>query len=404
MTVDAQAAQETLLGLLRSTGRYSTQICTPPEASGWDPINIVSSSTDESFNDRIGWTINQSAKRNSLSEQPVRSPTVSIPCLVGGKKPMSSCLEHCPYFQAFTHCNPHHRAEISPIEQDDINRLQDIWRKYRDDLTWPHFERKPIFSIEDFDTFHGVAQKVVDAMVEEYRVPMVLDQATISNTNHVGHPPHADNVKFDSVWWRGRRIRGEDEIVAANEGAFVLWRAEKTSHRSYSCSIALSDPNGYEGGEVHFFSRWGSEDPIARYKCKPGHGVAFCGCSRNIHAVTGVKSGFRLVLLIWTRPSEMRVPDSQPHICYFRLGTGRGVWLTTADIQHYQARKHRKDGKWWTPKNTDDERCQCEKCIAQRKDVLAALSTDAFSSRTLSLNNRRNLRYLNTEHTLMQFH
>ena len=36
-----------------------------------------------------------------------------------------------------------------------------------------------------------MAQKVVDAMVDEYHVPMILDQATISNTNNHGHPPHA---------------------------------------------------------------------------------------------------------------------------------------------------------------------------------------------------------------------
>ena len=153
---------------------------------------------------------------------------------------------------------------------------------------------------EDFDTFYRIAQKVVDAMVEEYRVPMVLDQATISNTNHKGHPPHADtwlhrywqavdvcdpprrqaheqvthynfpcpeqatltvaygvwlrrpilpliaqdNVRFDSVWWHGKRITGEDELPAARKGAYILWRAEKTSYRSYSCSVSLTDPNG----------------------------------------------------------------------------------------------------------------------------------------------------------------
>ena len=44
---------------------------------------------------------------------------------------------------------------------------------------------------QDFETFYAMAQKVVDAMVDEYHVPMILDQATISNTNKHGHPPHA---------------------------------------------------------------------------------------------------------------------------------------------------------------------------------------------------------------------
>lgn len=235
-------------------------------------------------------------------------------------------------------------------------------------MTWPSYEKKPKFSPPDFDTFYRIAQKVVDAMVDEYKVPMVLDQATISNTNHVGHPPHADNVQFDSVWWRGKRIQKEDEVQAAQEGAYVLWRTEKTAFRSYSCTVALSDPNGYEGGEVQFFDKWGSKDPIARYKCAEGCGVAFCGCNRNIHAVTGVKSGFRLVFLIWTRPPEVRVPEQQAHVCYFRPGTGLGVWLTTADIKRCQARKYgRKEA--WVPKDEDDGTCQCKNCRAERQKV-----------------------------------
>ena len=95
---------------------------------------------------------------------------------------------------------------------------------------------------EDFETFSSLAQLVIDAMVAEYKVPMVLDQATISNTNQFGHPPHADNLRFDSVWKNGQRVRGE--LEAARRGADVLWKAEKTSYKSYSCSVALSDPDG----------------------------------------------------------------------------------------------------------------------------------------------------------------
>eukprot|EP00933_Yihiella_yeosuensis_P018625 TRINITY_DN15225_c0_g1_i2.p1 TRINITY_DN15225_c0_g1~~TRINITY_DN15225_c0_g1_i2.p1 ORF type:complete len:593 (+),score=112.07 TRINITY_DN15225_c0_g1_i2:527-2305(+) len=211
-------------------------------------------------------------------------------------------------------------------------------------------------------------------MIEEYGEPMVLDQATISNTNHIGHPPHADNVKFDSVWWEGKQIRKEDELKAAREGAYVLWRTEKTSYRSYTCTVGLSDPNGYEGGEVQLFDKWGDKEPAARYKCAPGTGVAFCGCSKNIHAVTGVKRGFRLVFLVWTRPPDVRVPENQAHVCYFRPGTGFGCWLTTADIQKHQARKRRRDSSteplgYWVPKEEEDNDCQCEKCFAERQKV-----------------------------------
>jgi len=293
-------------------------------------------------------------------------------CCAGGRRPQVSKWEHCPTTpQSFVRCGPHHRAELCILDKSDIETLTDLWWRYRDDLSWPWYDQKPQFSDHDFLAFRATAQKVVDAMVEEYRQPMVLDQATLSNTNHVGHPPHADNVQFDSVWWKGKRIRKEDEVVAAQEGAYVLWRPEKTSYRSYSCTVSLCDPTGYEGGEVQFFAKWGDKDPIVSYKCAEGCGVAFCGCQRNIHAVTGVQSGFRLVLLVWTRPPDVRVPDNQTHVCYFRPGTGLGVWLTTADILRSSSRKcYRSSGtQSWVPKDEDDGTCQCNNCKVERKKV-----------------------------------
>lgn len=309
---------------------------------------------------------------STLSGTP--SPASQIPCTANGKRPVESDFRHCPIPQSFVRCGPHHRSEINALEPEDVERLYDIWKRYQDDLTWPWYDKKPHFSDQDFATFTNIAEKVVNVMVEEYGQPMVLDQATISNTNHKGHPPHADNVQFDSVWWEGKRIRQEDEVVAAQEGAYVLWRSEKTSYRSYSASVSLCDPNGYEGGEVQFFNKWGDKDPIASVKCESGKGVAFCGCSKNIHAVTGVRSGWRLVFLVWTRPPHVRVPEQQTHVCYFRPGTGLGVWLTTADQQ--RPRESRGNGKrdWetmqtWVPKEDEDSDCNCEKCRVERKKL-----------------------------------
>ncbi|CAJ1436914.1 unnamed protein product, partial [Effrenium voratum] len=193
-----------------------------------------------------------------------------------------------------------------------------------------------------------------------------LKPFALGNTNHIGHPPHADNVQFDSVWWQGERVPKEDEVQAAREGAYVLWRNEKTSYRSYSCSVSLCDPAGYEGGLVQFFRGFGIKEPVANYKCQEGHGIAFCGCHRNIHAVTGVTSGFRLVFLIWTRPPHVRVPENQMHTCYFRPGTGHGVWLTTADIQRHLAKRNGRGELRWAPVGEDDT-CRCAKCTAERK-------------------------------------
>jgi len=290
-----------------------------------------------------------------------------VPCTANGKVPIASDFEHCPHLQSFVRCGPHHRAELHVLDEDDIAILKRIWRRYQDDLTEPYYEKKPEFSDSDFDDFYSIACKVVNAMVAEYKVPMILDQATISNTNHVGHPPHADNIQFDSVWWKGKKIPKQDEVQAAREGAYVLWRNEKTSYRSYSCSVSLCDPDGYQGGAVQFFRGFGIKEPIARYKCKEGHGIAFCGCHRNIHAVTGVTSGFRLVLLVWTRPPEVRVPESQATVCYFRPGTGLGVWLTTADILRHLSRRAGREGQVWLPVAEDDGVCQCETCISERQ-------------------------------------
>jgi len=308
-------------------------------------------------------SVGSSGRRSTARTDP-------IPCTAGGKRPQESDFNHCSTPQAFIRCGPHHRVELNVLNKDDVEALHDIWWRYRDDLTWPSYEKKPEFTDEDYNTFLDIAQKVVNKMVEEYQQPMVLDQATISNTNHIGHPPHADNIQFDSVWWKGKKIRSEDEVIAAQEGAYVLWRPEKTSYRSYSCSISLSDPSDFEGGEVQFFAKFGDKDPIASYKCGEGQGVAFCGCQRNIHAVTGVRSGFRLVLLVWTRPPNVRVPESQTQTCYFRPGTGKGVWLTTADMLKQQARKRgREPLQAWVPKDDDDDDCECEKCVMERKKL-----------------------------------
>jgi len=316
---------------------------------------------------------------------PKAAAAAQVQCTAGGKRPQESNFDHCPTPQSFVRCGPHHRAELSVLNTADIEELKEIWWRYRDDLTEPWYDKKPQFSDRDFDTFREKAQKVVDAMVEEYRQPMVLDQATISNTNHRGHPPHADNVQFDSVWWKGKRIHSEDEVIAAQEGAYVLWRPEKTSYRSYSCSVSLSDPNGYEGGEVQFFEKWGDKDPVASYKCAEGHGVAFCGCQRNIHAVTGVKHGFRLVFLIWTRPPNVCVPESQRHVCYFRPGTGLGVWLTTADILRMGRKRNRNGTQAWMPKDDDDGTCQCLKCIEERQKLSWKECCALLENKTLTL-------------------
>lgn len=180
-------------------------------------------------------------------------------------------------------------------------------------------------------------------MEVKYDRALVLDQATVSRTNDAGHPPHADNVQFDSVWWNGKQIKQRDELVAARGGAEVLWRSAKTSYRNYSATVALTSPSEYTGGDLEFFSNWGDKDPCIVHRPDTGSGIAFCGCQENIHAVTGVKWGFRLVLLVWTRPADRDVTNDQAHVCYYRPGTGMSIWLTSADLQEYPKRMQQLD-------------------------------------------------------------
>merc|ERR1712183_527540 len=70
---------------------------------------------------------------------------------------------------------------------------------------------------------------------------------------------------------------------------------------------------------------------------------------KNIHAVTGVKWGFRLVLLVWTRPPDAEVPEDQKHVCYFRPGTGLSVWLTTGDLCRYEAEQKQSNNRSPSP-------------------------------------------------------
>ena len=111
------------------------------------------------------------------------------------------------------------------------------------------------------------------------------------NMLHVsGHPPHADNVQFDSVWWDGQQIKQRDELAATRDGAHVLWKDSKTNYRNYSATVALSEPWEYGGGDLEFFRAWGEKEPCETYRQDRGDGMVFCGCQKNIHAVTGAKS------------------------------------------------------------------------------------------------------------------
>jgi len=230
---------------------------------------------------------------------------------------------------------PHHPLEMHDVfDTKQMAKLKEIWDAYHDDLDNPKLTAKPILSIEHLKAYHHLAMTAVQEMSNTRGEPLSLDQATISATTGVGHKKHADNLVF-GVWRYDQRVYGpiEKEIdEARKDGAEVWWRLNTTSHRNYAMTINLVDPEDFEGGVVNFYHTLGAYEPYASYKAKAGSGVCFCGCHKCIHEVTGITRGFRLCLLVWTRPAGMETPIKSKKTHYHRPGTGNAVWLTLADL------------------------------------------------------------------------
>ncbi|CAD7945100.1 unnamed protein product [Amoebophrya sp. A25] len=112
----------------------------------------------------------------------------------------------------------------------------------------------------------------------------------------------------------------------------VFWKTNSTAHRNYAASVNLVAPSDYEGGEVRFFVHLYDAEPCSVYKSEKGCGVCFTGCPKNVHDVTGVTSGFRLCLLVWTRPGGTSCPKEAQNAHYHRPGTGEAVWLNYGDM------------------------------------------------------------------------
>lgn len=141
---------------------------------------------------------------------------------------------------------------------------------------------------------------------------------------------------FDPVLLRPE-IGGEytrDHEFANKLGAETWWKPNSTAHRNFACTVNLMPLGDYTGGEVRFYNTLGQREPSARYRAEQGCGVAFCGCDRNIHEVTPVTEGFRLTLLVWTRPAGVKCPQRSATTHYHRPGTGEAVWLTLEDIHN----------------------------------------------------------------------
>eukprot|EP01062_Namystynia_karyoxenos_P059735 TRINITY_DN5115_c0_g1_i1.p1 TRINITY_DN5115_c0_g1~~TRINITY_DN5115_c0_g1_i1.p1 ORF type:complete len:520 (+),score=105.62 TRINITY_DN5115_c0_g1_i1:71-1561(+) len=259
---------------------------------------------------------------------------------------------------------------VQVLSAEDIAGLHDVWERYHHDMyredgeTLPDASR-PRLREHDARVVYRAADQVCAEMERHHRAhcggSLVLDHVTISATNDVGHRRHADNEIFTihrvprgtpCTGCQGRPLRDcrkcllpycrgcgpkhdcEGEIQppdAVAQGATVTWSPGKTRYRNYACSVALSDPGSYEGGDIAFWDHMGSPEPRLECRSALGDGVMFCGCRKSLHSVRGVTSGFRLQLLLWTRPADVRAQGTV-HALH-RPGTGPAVWLTSPELE-----------------------------------------------------------------------
>eukprot|EP00756_Hemistasia_phaeocysticola_P003947 Hpha_TRINITY_DN12543_c0_g1::TRINITY_DN12543_c0_g1_i1::g.50762::m.50762 len=264
------------------------------------------------------------------------------------------------------HCNKHGPMPLDRVlTPEQVAEMTSLWEEYKFEMYDEVGERlpdgsRPIIQKRAAEAIYAIGASVVSKMSEIVGAPLAMDHLTVSNTNGVGHPRHADNEVFRLSLRPGepclscggtRRLRDcsacalpycgdcgpdheceplDDPVEAAQNGATVEWSPGKTRYRNFACSIALTPPESYEGGNVHFWEGLQSTKPSWTARCSQGSGVMFCGCSRSVHSVEGVTSGFRLVLLVWTRPAS--VPPQGTVQALHRPGTGPAVWLASSEI------------------------------------------------------------------------
>jgi PKHD-type hydroxylase len=105
-----------------------------------------------------------------------------------------------------------------------------------------------------------------------------------------------------------------------------------------SCTMFISDPASYEGGELVVYI--GSE--AVRIKGKPGQAVFYA--STSLHQVVPVSSGERLVMITFI---ESQVPDQLQRDLLYTLGEVRALeglkmdWRTRTQLEYVISNLHR---------------------------------------------------------------
>jgi len=151
----------------------------------------------------------------------------------------------------------------------------------------------------------GICGRLVRQIARHHRCHHFFDLAVLSSTSRCGHPPHVDNE---------RPVRQAD--------GSVVWLSGVTAHRSWSASVAVSEPSEYDGGEFVFYDT--NSEPQMLLKEDAGTMIAFLGDHRHPHGVLPVTSGERLVLTLFLRADPVRPAVPRLHR---RRGTGKAVYL-----------------------------------------------------------------------------
>jgi PKHD-type hydroxylase len=124
----------------------------------------------------------------------------------------------------------------------------------------------------------------------------------------------------------------------AHIDAAFLPLATQPLRSDVSCTLFISDPSHYEGGELVIYL--GSE--IVRIKGNAGSAV-FYG-STHVHQVEPVRLGSRLVMITFI---ESQIPDPQQRDLLFSLGEVRAFesakmeWRTRTQLEYVFANLHR---------------------------------------------------------------
>src|SRR5580704_10217998 len=124
---------------------------------------------------------------------------------------------------------------------------------------------------------------------------------------------------------------GVGMTYGAHTDAAYMAVAGQALRSDVSCTIFISDPTGYQGGElvIHL----GSE--AVSVKGKPGSAVLYP--STTLHQVVPVASGERVVMITFI---QSRIPDQMQRELLYKLGEVRALeglkmeWTNRVQLEH----------------------------------------------------------------------